>query len=202
MKCTSFSKHKLIKHDSLIDTGNNNFICPWTVPLLNVGERESRLSRDGVLSRKTLLLLTSTNNLTSLATLLNGNNLNLLVASRALQATNKLRKNIELVEGKLAVEDSIRGLTALNQATLKTLDEGHSLLHLTELADLAVKFLIVDGDVERIEGIANKIDVLLLPDRVLLSGIDGNLLGLTGVESNVLALGQTLGEVGLGRKNC
>lgn len=112
-----------------------------------------------------------------------------------------MRQNRELVEGKLALEDGIRGLTTLDETTLKTLDEGHGLLHLTKLADLAVKLLIVDGDVERIEGIADKVDVLLLPDGVLLSGVDSNLLGLAGVEGNVLALGQTLGEVGLSGEN-
>ena len=167
-------------------------------PLLDVDKLERRGSRHGILARQTLTLLTSANNLTSLATLINSDDLNLLEAGGALQTAHHLRQNSELIEGKLAIEDSGGGLASIDQTALQVLNEGHGLLHLTELADLCVELLVVEGEVQGVEGLAHQINVLLLPVGVLLGNEDGKLLGLAGVEGNGLALGELLGEVGLG----
>lgn len=165
--------------------------------LFDIDKLEGRGSRHGILAGQTLTLLTSANNLTSLATLINSNDLNLLETGGALQTTHHLGKNGELIEGKLAIEDSGGGLASVDQTALQVLNEGHGLLHLTELADLCVELLVVEGEAQRVEGIADQVNVLLLPIGVLLGNKDGKLLGLARVEGNGLALGKLLGEVGL-----
>lgn len=166
--------------------------------LFDVDKLECRSSWHGILTGQALTLLTSTNNLTSLATLINSNDLNLLETRGALQTTHHLGKNDELIEGKLAIEDSGRGLASVDQTALQVLNKGHGLLHLTELANLCAELLVVEGEVQRVERIADQVNVLLLPVGELLGNEDDKLLGLAGVEGNVLALGELLGEVTLG----
>lgn len=165
--------------------------------LFDIDKLEGRGSRHGILAGQTLTLLTSANNLTCLATLINSNDLNLLETGGALQTTHHFGKNGELIERKLAIEDSGGGLASVDQTPLQVLNEGHGLLHLTELADLCVELLVVEGEAQRVEGIADQVNVLLLPIGVLLGNKDGKLLGLARVEGNGLALGKLLGEVGL-----
>lgn len=169
--------------------------------LLDVAEDEGRVAGHSVLGLKALLLLAGANNLTSFATLLNGDDLNLLVSSGTLQTTNHLSKYSEFIEGQLALKDVLGGLTALNQTALQALDEGHGLLHLTQLANLGIKLLVVDRDIQGIESLTHEVDILLLPSGILLGGEDSELLRLAGVESRGLALGQLLGEVALGRQD-
>ena len=197
-----FFGHKLIKHNSHLEQHESlYFLDNYTSTELDVGEKEGRLSRQRILSRKAFLLLTSTNDFASLAALVKGNDLNLLVSGSALQTANHLTKDGELVKRQLAIEDGVWILTALYQAALETLNERHGLLHLAQLADLGIERLVVDGDAQRIKGFAHKVNVLFLPGGVLLGSEDGKLLGLTGVKGQVFALGKTLGEVGLGRQD-
>lgn len=166
--------------------------------LLNVGKSKGRVSRDGVLSLQTLSLLAGTQHVTGLTTLVDSDDLELLAARRTLQTTPHLLEGSELVKGQFPSEHGVRGLLALDQTLLQALDERHGLLHLTQLADLGVQLLVVEGEAEGVEGLADQVDVLLLPLGVLLRGEDGDLLGLARVEGAGLTLGQLLGEVGLG----
>lgn len=165
--------------------------------LLNIGKVERRLTGNGILSLQSLPLLTSTHNLTSLTTLINSNNLQLLGASNALNSRNHLAEDSEFIERQLTVEDSLGDFLVDNETLLESLDEGHGLLHLAELADLGVQLLVVEGDADSVESFTHKVDVLLLPDGELLGRIDAELLGLAGVEGSLLALGELLHEVGL-----
>ena len=166
--------------------------------LLDIGELEGGLSRDRVFSGQTLTLLTRADNLTSLATLIDSNDINLLEASSALETNDHVAQSGELVEGKLTLEDVLRGLATVYKAALQGLNEGHGLLHLTELADLGVQVLVVEGDTQGVEGVAHQVNVLLLPSGELFGNEDSKLLGLAGVKASGLALGELLGEVGLG----
>lgn len=157
------------------------------------------MTRDSVLAGEALLLFTGANNLAGLATLINSDDLNLFAACCLLQVDEHLIEDGKLIERQLPAEDGLRLLTALDKTSLQGLDERHSLLHLTHLADLSVQLLVVDGQVETIEGLANQIDVLLLPRGVLLGGVDCELLGLTGIVASALALGSLLGELSLSR---
>lgn len=160
---------------------------------------EGGLTRDGVLGGETLLLFTGANDLTGLATLIDSDDLNHLAACGLLQVDEHLLEDGELIERQLPAEDGLWLLAALDKTSLQGLDERHSLLHLTHLAHLGVQLLVVDGEVETIEGLADQIDVLLLPRGVLLGSVDCELLGLTGVVASALALGSLLGELSLSR---
>ena len=168
---------EVIKHEFFSKLANE-IVFSKICRLFDIDKLECRGSRHGILAGQTLTLLTSANNLASLATLINGDDLNLLEAGGA-------------------IEDSGGGLASVDQTALQVLNEGHGLLHLTELADLCVELLVVEGEVQCVEGVADQVNVLLLPVGVLLGNKDGKLLGLAGVEGNGLALGELLGEVGL-----
>lgn len=169
--------------------------------LLNVNKLERRLPRNRILRRNAFLLLPSPQHLSRLPTLINSNDLNLLGTSDPQQTTHHLREDGEFVKGQLAVKDCLGLLLTLHQTLLQALHEGHGLLHLAEFAYLGVQVFVVEGDGDGVEGLADKIDVLLLPCGELLSCVDCDLLGLAGVEAKSLALGELLGESCFGRSD-
>lgn len=169
--------------------------------LLHVNEAKCRLTRNGILSLQALSLLTRADNLTGLATLINSNNLNLLRARRLLQVHGHLLQHLELIERQFSVKDGLGSLLGRDQTLLEILNEWHSLLHFTKLANLGVKVFVVDRDAYGVKSFADEVNVLFLPGGELLGCEDRDLLGLSWVEVCALALGKLADEVGLRRED-
>lgn len=157
---------------------------------------EGWLSRNGIFSLQTFSPLAGAEDFSGLATFVDGDDLDLLATCRLLQAANHLFQDGKLVERQLAFENGLWGLLALDQTPLQVLHKRHCLLHLAHLANLGVEFLVVNGEVHSVEELADKVDVLLLPGRILLRRIDGEFLRFAWVEAGGLSFRELLGKVG------
>lgn len=186
----------IFRHDMTIVNSKKKTNRRPPHPSRNVNKPKSRLPRNSILSLQITNLLTSPHNLPRLPTLINSNNINLLTPSRPLKPRAHLPENRELIERQLPLKHRLRILPALHQSLLQVLHEGHGFLHLAVLRDLGFQFFVVDRDVDGVEGLADQVDVFLLPRRVLLGGVDGDLLWFLGVEGGGFALGQLLGDSG------
>lgn len=158
-----------------------------TFPLSRyVLEEESRLPRHSRLSRggQVLLLLAhgdtlgTTNNLSTLTTLLNDNHLhNSALLHGLLEVGHHVEEDLLLVEGELALEDCA-GLDAGLEGLLQLLDKRHGALGLS-LGDGLADGAHVKGHVGEI--LANGLDDAVLPRRVLEGEEDAELLGCLDV---------------------